>query len=315
MPNEGFVDQEHKWDGQFRAKCVENDINGNKYGAIRVFIPDMMTPYDPDNDEEVTGLIAYPANNSAYGAVAVPRVGDYVWVIFEGGDPSSPFYTSVINIKDKEVPAECKNVQFPHQVRPIFKTPTGRSMIVADSPDVQRIEITGKRRKYTPASGDPNNYKNRANEDWTDQDGNYTTILLDEREGKEKILLRSHKGDFIIFDIEQRSLQVQMQGDLVLKVGGKIQIEAGADIGISSGGNTAITAGGALGLSAAGALTGTGGGGSHLSGGIHLDGRLTHTTEPAGHHTHVHEVRGYSNTSSASSISLPRANPQGTRDT
>ncbi|MCK5018601.1 MAG: hypothetical protein KAS32_16190, partial [Candidatus Peribacteraceae bacterium] len=208
--------------GFYRAKVTEVDVPDYKdYGAVRVFVPDVMTDLDPEYDESTMGLIAFPANNAIggrndqeegsfnWGQSLPPRQGDWVWVFFEGGTYHKPFYGNPINIQNSKLPPENRvnfdgdELEEAHTVYTLIKTNKGRSVLVADSADVERIEITGKKRVSSPSS-------NASGSDQDDNyhiiDGNQTVILFDEREGKEKILIRSHNGDFIHFDIDEREL-------------------------------------------------------------------------------------------------------------
>jgi len=55
-------------------------------------------------------------------------------------------------------------------------------------------------------------------------DGNQTTILLDERSGKEKVLIRTHKGDFFHIDIDEQKLQAYFKSDIEIKTDAKLYI-------------------------------------------------------------------------------------------
>ena len=230
-----------KYLGFYRARVVENEIDNNNYGAIRVFIPDLMTQLDPDYDEHKTGIIAYPANsplggrnqensNSYYvGTVYVPPVGSYVWLFFEQGSTDRPWYFSALNLKTSLLPPENRNVSEPSKVYTIIKTAAGRAIVVADSEDVQRVEITGKKR--TLGGNDP-----AGNSDSVYAvDGNQTTILLEETDGEEKLLIRTWQGDYLNIDITNRKLQAYFSSGIILKSDMSISINAGQNIEIKAG--------------------------------------------------------------------------------
>lgn len=230
------------WYGMYRAKVVEVDIDENDYAAVRVFIPDLFVSefmYPDDFDEDTDGLIAYPANNimgsyntsdldgdSFYQAcISVPRKNSWVWIFFEGGDTSRAFYTAGFMCRNSKVPPENRDVEDPHKVFTL-KSGSGRAIIICDSEDQQRVEITGKKRTLSGGpSGEGSVYE---------IDGNMTTILIDERDGSEKILIRSHKGDFLNFDVEERKLMAEFESDIIFKTKGKFQIDADQGILMNS---------------------------------------------------------------------------------
>jgi len=230
--------------GFYRARVTEVDIDNNDYGAIRIFCPDTMTDLDPNyNEEEGYGLIAYPANNAiggrnvegsgsyVAGTVYVPLKDSWVWIFYEGGNCGKPFYMNAINIQNSKLPPENRDVTEPHKVYTVIKTQSGRTIVVSDSDDVQRVEITGKKRTeaVSTAEGDSNSVYTI--------DDNQTTILLDERDGKEKILMRSHKGDYIHFDIDEQELHIEFKNDIHIKSAGNVFFEASKDFNIKAGEN------------------------------------------------------------------------------
>jgi|GEM_PF-2771439 len=233
--------------GFHRAEVTEVDIRiddeNNDFGAIRVFVPDLMTPDDPNYDPATMGLIAFPANNPVggrndtnegsygWGTVMVPRVGDWVWIFFEAGDPSKPFYFASLNIQNAKLPPENRGVEEPHKVYTLLKTYDGRSIIVSDSSDVQRIELTGKYQdgpSEQPEGDDTDPYS---------IDQNQTTILFDERDNKEKILIRTHNGDFLHIDVNEQKLQAYFSEDIVIKTDANLHIQVASDVHFQVGGN------------------------------------------------------------------------------
>lgn len=237
----------------YRAQVTEVDIEGNAYGAVRVFIPDLMIEgVEPNFGSDPYGIVAYPANapiggynmpneeDSKYAnSVYVPLKGSWVWVRFENGNTSRCFYTSSFQCKQAMVPPENRNVDTPHKVYTIIKSQSGRAIIVCDSEDQQRVEITGKKREIKdPVEGD--------NESVYKIDDNMTTILLDERDGKEKLLIRTHKGDFLNIDIENRKLQGFFEEGIILKTNGNIDIQAKKDVNIKVGGDMKTMVGGKI---------------------------------------------------------------------
>ena len=107
----------------------------------------------------------------------------------------------------------------------IFKSHEGRCIVVSDEPDDARIEITGKKRQLSsPPSGDTGSVYTI--------DGNQTTILFDERDGKEQLLIRTHQGDFIKIDITNRKLEVSFESDIIIKTVGDFHLHSSGQINI-----------------------------------------------------------------------------------
>lgn len=237
--------------GFYRAQVTAVNIDDNEYGAVRVFVPDLMCyEKDPSYDPSKMGLVAYPANNPVggrnnsndgsygWGIVMVPRVGDWMWIFFEAGDPSKPFYFAALNIKNTKLPPENRDVSDPSTVYTVLKTYNGRSVVIADSTDVQRIEITGKYRSGNAEEADG------SDTDPYTIDENQTTILFDERAGKEKVLIRTHKGDFLHIDIDEQKLQAYFLEDIVIKTDGNLHLQVAQDVHYSVGGNEYTEIGG-----------------------------------------------------------------------
>lgn len=244
--------------GFYRAKVVENK-DKTMVGRVLVYIPDLM----PDL-EDTKGIWARPANNPLggrntqyesdqhyMGTCFIPRKGSYVFIFFEKGNINRPYYFAALDLENAKVLPENQLGENPQDKWTIFKSHEGRTIIISDDPSDARVEITGKKRKLTsPPSGDTASVYTI--------DENQSTILLDERTGKEKILIRTYKGDYINIDIENRNLNIEFNGDIQIKTKGDlklsatgsinlkseegINIESGSDMNIKSGGNLAYTA-------------------------------------------------------------------------
>jgi len=220
--------------GNYRAKVVENrDIE--KFGRVLVWIPDLM-PSIPDNQ----GIWARPANNPTggrneqfgtdnhyAGSCYIPKKGSYIFIFFESGNINKPYYFGALDLENTKVLPENQVGKNFQDKWTIFKSHKGRAIVISDDPDDKRVEITGEKRKLkTPPSGDL--------ESVYTIDGNQTTILFDERSDKEKILIRTHKGDFFHIDIDERKLQAQFESDIIIKTNGKFKLTAASDIDIKS---------------------------------------------------------------------------------
>lgn len=229
--------------GNYRAKVVNNK-DKNKYGRVYVWIPDLM----PDIPHSL-GLWARPANNPAggrnqaegtddnyfAGSSYIPKNGSWIWVFFEAGNINRPYYFGALDLENTTVLAENTVGTNYEDKWTIYKSHNGRTIIISDDPDDERVEITGKKRLIaSPPSGDA----------WSVYaiDRNQTTILLDERSGKEKILIRTYKGDFIHIDVDDQDLEIQFANDIHIKCGGNFYLSSGGDMHFLSGGSIHTTA-------------------------------------------------------------------------
>lgn len=225
---------DNKLFGMFRAKVVENK-DPQLFGRVQVWIPDIMSELPQDK-----GLWARAANNPAGGRNSetqgggdnnfagtsfIPKKGSFVWVFFEGGNENRPYYLSGCDLEGAKVLPECQVGSIPQDKWVIFKSHEGRCIVVSDDPDDARVEITGKKRQLSgPPSGDTGSVYTI--------DGNQTTILLDERDGQEQILIRTHLGDFVKVDITNRKLEVSFESDIIIKTVGDFHLHASGSVNI-----------------------------------------------------------------------------------
>lgn len=220
--------------GNYRAMVVDNK-DEHQYGRVVVWIPDLMV-----NIPENQGIWARPANNPIggrniqydsenhyMGSCFIPRKGSWVWVFFESGNINRPYYFGGLDIENTKVlPENQKGTNFEDKWT-LFKSNEGRAVVISDDPDDARTEITGKKRQLTnPPSGDLDSVYTI--------DDNQTTILFDEREGKQKILIRTYKGDFVNIDIEDRKLFAEFESDIEIKTNGDFKLTVQGDIDIKS---------------------------------------------------------------------------------
>ena len=220
--------------GMYRAKIVDNK-DPEKFGRVMIWVPDFM----PDVAED-EGLWARPANNPLggrneegdsehhyMGSSYIPRKGAWVWVFFEGGNINRPYYFGALDLENTKVLPENQLGENYEDKWTIFKSHEGRCIIVSDDKDDCRVEITGKKRQInTPPTGDTGSVYTI--------DDNQTTILFDERDEKEKILIRTHKGDFFHIDIDDQKLQVFFKEGIDIKTDKSLNILAGEDINLKT---------------------------------------------------------------------------------
>jgi len=220
--------------GMYRAKVIDNrDVE--QFGRVKVWVPDFMPLVD-----DTKGVWARPANNPMggrnlegddgnyyTGSSFIPKIGSWVFVFFECGNINRPYYFGALDLENTKVLPENQQGSNYEDKWTIFKSHGGRCIVVSDDPDDERVEITGKKRLIKePPSGDTGSVYQI--------DGNQTTILFDEREGKEKILIRTHKGDFFHIDVDEQELQTYFESDIQIKTKGSFLLLAEKDINIKS---------------------------------------------------------------------------------
>jgi len=232
MPN-SFTDPLY---GNYRAKVVDNK-DKEKFGRVLVYIPDLM----PTLDDRKDGIWARPANNpfggrntegdneDAYyaGSSYIPPKDSWVWIFFECGQINRPYYFGALDLENAEVLPENQVGDEYQNKWVILKTHQGRAIVLSDDPSDERIELTGKKRQMSnPPSGDT--------ESVYTIDDNMTTILLDERDGKQKILMRTYLGDFLHIDIDERNLQASFDNDIRIECNNDFYLTVNGDINIKS---------------------------------------------------------------------------------
>ena len=220
--------------GNWRAQVIDNK-DTKKFGRVLVWIPDMM----PEVDQK-EGIWARPANNPLggrnmeadeqnhfAGTSYIPQKGSWVFIFFEGGNINLPYYFGALDLENTTVLPENQVGENYENKWTILKSHEGRAIVVSDDPDDARTEITGKKRQMSdPPTGDTDSVYTI--------DDNQTTILFDERDGKEKILIRTHSGDFLHIDIDERSLQASFDSDIRIQCNGDFFLTVDGDINIKS---------------------------------------------------------------------------------
>ena len=250
----------------YRARVVDNK-DDKKLGRVRVFIPDLMIGLDEFSD----GIWAYPANSpfgggntecdpkiADSGSLYVPQVKQWVWVFFENDNPNRPYYLSALYIENRKVPPETQRGSQWYNKWLLFRSPDGRTMWISDYPDDQGVHITGKKRKYNPKSPLDSVIPIK---------GNQSVVRIDERDGKEKILIADYRNNFVMLDTQHSKAyfhvdnetgtgQINIYTDQTLVVlddsgyvkiqapqatveinNGQIKISASGDIHLKAGGN------------------------------------------------------------------------------
>ena len=222
--------------GMYRGVVLDNKdpaikTDGKTYGRIKVFIPALM-------DDEEVGVLAYPGNNPIggrnskgispnkdsnggeqefSGTFYIPPNNSYVWIFFENGDPNRPFYSNALDIRTHEAPPEISvnNGAKPEERWLVFRSPHGRTITISDDPDNCRVEITGKKRTSA----------NNSDEHVYDIDGNQKTILIDDRAGKEKILIKDEQGNYVNIRTNMGDIDVHANNTIRLHSGSAVYID------------------------------------------------------------------------------------------
>jgi len=200
--------------GFYRAE-VSNNNDIERKGKVQVWIPDIMGEHlrgggawalpgnqaiGGRNDDNKTSFYA--------GQCIIPPKGSWIWVFFENGNTSRPFYTGALNLQNSLVLPECRTGKKPSDKWVVFKSTLGRCVVISDDPSDCRVEITGKKRQIgSPPDGDKNSV--------FEIPYNQTTILIDERlGGEQKILIRTYRGDFLCIDVENQNLSVNIKNQV-----------------------------------------------------------------------------------------------------
>ena len=223
--------------GNYRSKVVENK-DPEKFGRVLVWIPDLMPEVQQDK-----GIWARPANNPLggrnmendsehhyMGTSYIPKKGAWLFVFFEGGNINRPYYFGALDLENTKVLPENQLGSNYEDKWTVLKTHEGRTIVVSDDPDDARTEITGKKRKMIETKETPTG--DTASVYLIDE--NQTTILFDERDAKQKVLIRTYKGDFIHVDIDERKLQIQFEDDFQIESKGSLYLTVEDDMHIKS---------------------------------------------------------------------------------
>lgn len=308
--------------GNWRAQVVDNK-DRRKFGRILVWIPGIMPEISRSK-----GIWARPANNPIggrnlesdsshhyMGTSLIPKKGSWVFVFFEGGNINLPYYFGALDLENTPVLPENQVGTNYENKWTLFKSHEGRAVVISDDDDDARTEITGKKREMTsPPTGDTKSVYTI--------DGNQTTILFDERSGKEKILIRTYKGDFLHIDIDERKLQAEFESDIVIKTNGKFQLTAKDDIDVlSSAGDIKVTAtAGSIDHKAGAEVNQESGSDTNIKSGSNMNYQAASEINGlAGCNinmdgANIYEQSGASK-SAKSSTDAPEADPKGERDT
>jgi len=240
--------------GNYRAEVV-NNRDEQQFGRVLVWIPDLMEGVSKDK-----GVWARPANNPIggrnmdgapdnhyAGTSYIPLTGSWTWVFFEAGNINRPYYFGALDLENTKVLPE-NQVGTNYEAKwTVLKSPDGRAIVISDDPDDRRVEITGRKLFLDgrPTGNTSSVYTIT---------GNQNTILLDEREGKEKILIKTRNGDFIHIDIEDKDLEIQFQNDMHVALGGNMYLRTDGEMHFMATGGIFMSTAGEFNLFAGGRI-------------------------------------------------------------
>ena len=160
--------------GFYRALVIDSD-DPKQTGRVKVRIPDLMPNKSQCGEYCEKGLWARPGNlqlggrnipdtigprcsftDAIYqGQCLIPPAGSHVFIFFEKGDPSKPYYFGSADYGQTKILPEHRTGGKQYLKWTTMKTKEGRSMIYSDDPFDARVEITGKKRQITnPPEGD-----------------------------------------------------------------------------------------------------------------------------------------------------------------
>lgn len=215
--------------GFYRGIVLDNrdpeiSESGNTYGRVKVYIPTLM-------EDEETGVWAWPANNPVggrhdmtisnktnsnngdfnyCGTFMIPPSNSALWIFFENGDSSRPFYFGAFDSASKPAPPEMIKGSKPEERWLIFRSPQGRAIIISDDGDNCRVEITGKKDNLT----DPYGIK-----------GNQKTILIEDGKN-EKILISDQNGNYININTNTNDININSKNIVRIHADNSIYLDA-----------------------------------------------------------------------------------------
>jgi len=225
--------------GFYRAQVINNK-DPYYYGRVLIHIPDLFIDIP-----EHKGLWALPANNplggrntnmpnektTRYGSLYIPELGSWVWIFFEGGNMNNPYYFGSLDILNTQVPPENTKGDEYQLKWTIIRTTQGRVIVASDDPFDERVEITGKKANI---------------DDVFSIDDNMKTILIDERLGKEKILIKDEKGNYINIDTANQKIHINSNSDYNQHCGGNYSISCDGDVKFDIGGDLSFNVAGQI---------------------------------------------------------------------
>lgn len=232
-----------KVDGNWRAVVVDN-IDPTKSGRVKIDIPNL----------RLMGMWAEPAiqvgGSDIHGSYTIPRVGDKLFVFFDGGNIAHPIYFAM-SPAQKDIPKAFSGGQDPviatrnssALVTPKWSEPTtnatveypygqgikfpgGTLVVVDESSGESKVAMYHPANSYSEYAGDGSHVGRIASDD-------YEIIM----------------GDLFVY--VGGSLSALIAKDLGLEVGGDVEQKVGGDVTQEVAGKTTTTVLGSISVSTA----------------------------------------------------------------
>lgn len=254
-----------RFPGIYRATVFNNE-DPEYRGRLRLFIPSVF------GTEEATpwALPCFPTGGTDAGVFMVPAPNEFVWVMFEGGDPDVPVWlgswypapggsTNAPReaVKDEDPtgtgPADLAPVDHgadPDKKPPrnyVIRTPGGATIELDDTEGQLKVKIadqSGKQFILLRPDANPDGPKILIR----DNEGQY--VILDSRSGNTKIEIKDKAGDYIKLDGENGKITIYGENDVDIFTGssvininapnGTVNIDAGTGAVNIDGGNIKI---------------------------------------------------------------------------
>ena len=224
---------------------VEYNIDPMQLGRVRVRIPALDGPPSLTKTEQLlwaTSALSAFGGGSDYGSFAVPPIGSFVWVMFNGGYPDYPVVVGVATVapvsereilrdsnKDyplgsismspskeqpvktppvNEAPVESLNmVNNNPEVYTVFKSPKGASIIIQDRDEVEKMSITDRAGQGLIMSS-PVTRGNNVNNEWGRK-----TQTSEGGDGLPAEVLKDRQGSIKLVDVGGQIIELYTVAD------------------------------------------------------------------------------------------------------
>lgn len=129
------ADEAQRFYGKYRGQVLIN-VDPLNLGRITAMVPAVFGVIPSG-----WALPALPLAGVLMGLFAVPAIGSWVWIEFEGGDPEHPIWSGCF-WGEGETPLPAKVPAPPPGVKVVLQTQTGHNIVVDDTPGAGGILLT-----------------------------------------------------------------------------------------------------------------------------------------------------------------------------